>query len=99
MLAELGVVGFALYAWLLGALAWALVLVTRRRRLLGLGLSSVLLVVFVHSLLYAGFFEDPLVWGVLGLSAAVLSSSPALQGVGCRSGARAPATTGTLNAA
>ena len=32
--------------------------------------------VFVHSLLYAGFFEDPLVWGVLGLSAAVLSWSP-----------------------
>ena len=76
ILAELGIVGFALYVWLLGALGWALVLVTRRRRLLGLGLSSVLLVVFVHSLLYAGFFEDPLVWGVLGLSAAVLSWSP-----------------------
>ena len=25
---------------------------------------------FVHSLLYAGFFEDPLTWGVLGLAAA-----------------------------
>jgi hypothetical protein len=76
VLAELGIAGFALYAWVLGAAAWALVLVTRRRRLLGLGLAAVLSVLFVHSLLYAGFFEDPLTWGVLGLTAAVLASSP-----------------------
>ncbi len=76
VLAELGVVGFALYGWLLIATAWALLLVTRRRRLLGLGLAGVLVVLFVHSLLYAGFFEDPLTWGVLGIAAAVLSSSP-----------------------
>ena len=77
VLAELGVVGFALYAWLLGAAAWALVLVTRHRRLLGLGLAAVLSVLFVHSLFYAGFFEEPLMWGVLGMAAAVLSSIPA----------------------
>jgi hypothetical protein len=41
-----------------------------------LGLAAVLSVLFVHSLLYAGFFEDPLTWGVLGLTAAVLASSP-----------------------
>jgi hypothetical protein len=76
VLAELGIAGFVLYAWVLGAAAWALVLVTRRRRLLGLGLAAVLSVLFVHSLLYAGFFEDPLTWGVLGLTAAVLASSP-----------------------
>jgi O-antigen ligase len=75
VLAELGVVGFALYAWLLVATAWALLLVARRSRLLGLGLAGVLVVLFVHSLLYAGFFEDPLTWGVLGIAAAVLSSS------------------------
>jgi hypothetical protein len=28
----------------------------------------------VHSLLYAGFFEDPLTWGVIGLAAATLAS-------------------------
>jgi hypothetical protein len=77
VLAELGVIGFALYAWLLGATVWALVLVTRQRRLFGLGLAAVLSVLFVHSLLYAGFFEDPLTWGVLALSAAVLVTAPA----------------------
>jgi hypothetical protein len=76
VLAELGVVGFVLYAWLLGAAAWALVLVTRHQRLLGLGLAAVLFVLFVHSLLYAGFFEDPLTWGVLAIAAAVLSFVP-----------------------
>ena len=75
VLAELGIVGFALYAWLLAAAAWALWLVTRRRRVLGLGLASILLVLFVHSLLYAGFFEDPLTWGILGLAAAVLAAT------------------------
>jgi hypothetical protein len=36
----------------------------------------VLLALFVHSLLYAGFFEDPLTWGVLGVAAAVLAAAP-----------------------
>jgi O-antigen ligase len=75
VLAELGVVGFALYAWMLGAAAWALWLVMRRQRILGLSLASIFLVLFVHSLLYAGFFEDPLMWGVLGLAAAVLAAT------------------------
>ena len=75
VLAELGIVGFALYAWMLAAAAWALWLVVRRRRVLGLGLASILLVLFVHSLLYAGFFEDPLTWGILGLAAAVLAAT------------------------
>jgi hypothetical protein len=75
VLAEFGVIGFALYCWLLSAIAWALYRVTRIDRTFGLALSAVLAVVFVHSLLYAGFFEDPLVWGVLGLAAAVLATS------------------------
>ena len=61
----------------MGSSGWALVLVTRRDRLLGIGLASVLLVLFVHALLYAGFFEDPLTWGVLGLASAVLVTVPA----------------------
>jgi hypothetical protein len=31
----------------------------------------------VHSFLYAGFFEDPLTWGVIGLAAAALARAPA----------------------
>ena len=73
MLAELGLIGFALYVWLLAAAGWALFLVTRNDHTFGIGLAAVLLVLFVHSLLYAGFFEDPLTWGVLGLAAAVLA--------------------------
>ena len=74
ILAELGVIGFALYAWVLAATGWALYLVARRDRTFGVGLAAVLLVLFVHSLLYAGFFEDPLTWGVIGLAAAALAS-------------------------
>jgi hypothetical protein len=73
VLAELGVAGFALYAWTLGAAAWALWLLARRDRLLGIGLAAVLVALFVHALLYAGFFEDPVTWGVLALAAAVLA--------------------------
>jgi O-antigen ligase len=90
VLAELGIVGFVLYAWLLGAAAWALWLVMLRSRLLGLGLAAVLFVLFVHSLLYAGFFEDPLTWGVLGIAAAVLSSAPAAVGASAPKAAAEP---------
>jgi putative inorganic carbon (HCO3(-)) transporter len=90
ILADLGLVGFALYAWLLAATAWALRLVARRDRMLGVGLAAVLGALVVHSLLYAGFFEDPLVWGVLGLAAAVLAA-PATQ---ARSAESEPATSG-----
>jgi hypothetical protein len=77
VLAELGLIGFALYVWTLAAAGWALVLVVQRDRTLGIALGAVLLAVVVHSLLYAGFFEDPLTWGVLGVAAAVLATAPA----------------------
>lgn len=76
ILAEIGIIGFALYAWLLAATAWALLLVSRDDRTLGVGLAAVFLVLGVHSLLYAGFFEDPLTWGVIGLTAAALARTP-----------------------
>jgi hypothetical protein len=47
--------------------------VTRIDRALGIGLAAVLLALLVHSFLYAGLFEDPLTWGALGLTAAVLA--------------------------
>jgi outer membrane protein assembly factor BamB len=76
VLSELGVLGFALYLWMLAASVLALLFTARRDRLLGVGLAAVLLVLFVHSLLYAGFFEDPLTWGVLAVASAVLASVP-----------------------
>jgi outer membrane protein assembly factor BamB len=76
VLSELGIAGFALYLWVLAAATLSLFVVTRRERAFGFGLSAVLLVLFVHSLLYAGFFEDPLTWGVFALSAAVVAAAP-----------------------
>lgn len=75
--AELGIVGLAVYGWLLVAGALALLRVTMQERALGLGLSAVGLMLLVHSLFYAGFFEDPLTWGVLAVSASVLLFHPA----------------------
>jgi putative inorganic carbon (HCO3(-)) transporter len=91
VLAELGVLGFSLYAWLLGAAAWALWLVARRERMLGVGLAAVLGALVVHSLLYAGFFEDPLTWGVLGLTSALLARA-AVDGDAAPAAASAPSS-------
>src|SRR3954464_9487342 len=89
--AELGIVGFLVYAALLAAAVRLLQLGTRRHRALGLGAASVFLALFVHSLFYAGFFEDPIVWGVLGVAAWALAVRPApaagtLAGAGCADG-------------
>jgi hypothetical protein len=71
--AEGGIVGFALYVWLLVA---ALTLAFRRfaRDLPGLtalALGLILAAIAVHSLFYNAFFEDATVWGAIGLAAAL----------------------------
>jgi O-Antigen ligase len=71
--AELGLVGFLIYAALLAATTRLLYLVTQWNRAFGLGAASVFLALFVHSLFYAGFFEDPIVWGVIGVAAWALT--------------------------
>ena len=79
--AELGIVGFLVYAALMAASIRLLYLVTRQQRALGLGASAVFLALFVHSLFYAGFFEDPIVWGVVGVAAwALVVTSAAAAG-------------------
>ncbi|MDQ2910594.1 MAG: signal peptidase complex subunit 2, partial [Actinomycetota bacterium] len=48
---------------------------------LGMGLAAVLLALFVHSLAYSGFFEDPVTWLVLAVAASfVLSREAATEG-------------------
>ena len=56
-------------AALLAGATRLLLLLTRLNRALGLGASAVFLALFVHSLFYSGFFEDPIVWGVMVLAA------------------------------
>ena len=67
--AELGILGLLAYAALLAGATRLLLLLTRSNRALGLGAGAVFLALFVHSLFYAGFFEDPIVWGVMALAA------------------------------
>lgn len=73
--AELGVVGVLFYAGLLIGAAATLLSVWRRQRALGLSLAAVFLALFVHSLAYSGFFEDPITWLVLAVASAYLSGS------------------------
>jgi hypothetical protein len=72
--AEIGTIGFLVYLiWLVSAVAvlrdsW------RREATFGLALAAVFGVLFLHSLSYSGFFEDPITWGALALAAAVLNT-------------------------
>jgi hypothetical protein len=68
--AELGIVGLALFAALAAGTALVLTRVARRDRALAIGLGAVLLALFVHSLFYAGLFENPITWGALGVVSA-----------------------------
>jgi O-antigen ligase len=74
--AELGVIGLALYTWLLVGGAKMLLEVARRDRPLGLALGAAFLALFVHALFYSGFVEDPLTWVILGVGAGWLASRP-----------------------
>ena len=67
--AEEGAPGFLLFFWLVGAL-----LLAAYRRIdnetygrLALAAGLALLAIFVHSLAYTDFFEDPTTWGLIGL--------------------------------
>src|SRR5829696_777756 len=68
--AELGIAGVLAYLALLAGGARTIVSITRRDRAFGLALGASLLVLFVHSLFYPGFLEDPLTWLVLALACA-----------------------------
>ena len=71
--AELGIVGVAAFLVFLAASVRLYYLAWLRDRVLGVGLSVVFLAIFVHSLFYSGFFEDPLVWLSLALAGAVVA--------------------------
>jgi O-antigen ligase len=77
--AELGTVGVLLYLALLTGAAATLWAVWRRHRALGLSLAAVFLALFVHSLAYSGFFEDPMTWLVLAVASAFLAASPSAE--------------------
>ena len=69
-LPELGVIGLALYAWLLAGAAVLILRLRGRDEALALGLGVTLLGLFTHALFYSGFLEDPLTWLVIAIAAA-----------------------------
>ncbi len=73
--AELGTLGIALAAVLFVAAVRAVAEIRRRDIAVGTALGAVLLALFVHSLFYSGFFEDPITWFALGLAAAFLGAT------------------------
>ena len=87
--AEIGTIGLLAYVALLIGAASVLATAYRRDPPLGLGLAAVLLALFVHSLFYDGFFDNPITWGVLGVAAAVATGAPARAGAANDSAAAA----------
>jgi len=71
--AELGLIGFGLYALVLLATARMLLFVGRSWPSVALALGAVLLALFVHALAYSGFIEDPITWLAIGVGAAYLA--------------------------
>jgi hypothetical protein len=72
---ELGAVGLIAYLALLAGAVYMLAGARARHPVLGLGLAAALLVLFVHSLFYNGFFDNPITLGVFGVGAAAASGA------------------------
>jgi hypothetical protein len=77
--AETGIVGLVLFGWLVAAglmVAFrgsrdAATTAGRARIVVGLAFAAI----FVHSLFYAAFFEDPLTWGLLAMAAVAAAAA------------------------
>jgi hypothetical protein len=87
--AELGVIGLALYVWLLVGGVNLIARVRRRDEAVGLALGASFLALFVHALFYSGFLEDPVTWLVLGVAAGWLTWREAQMTAAERARARA----------
>jgi O-antigen ligase len=87
VLAELGAIGFVLYLAFLAGSVKLLLETTRQRRVVGVGLAVGFAVLFLHSLFYSGFFQDPIMWGILGIASLAVWATADAAGEGA-----APAT-------
>lgn len=80
VLSEGGVIGFALFLALLAGGGWAVVRGSRGQGDIGWArwtLGAILAGIMVHSLLYAAFFEDPVVWVAAGAAVALALTAAA----------------------
>ena len=82
VVAETGVVGLGLFVWLLAAAGLVCLRGLRERpptaQVAGVVAAVGLAAIFVHSLAYNAFFEDPLMWGLLALAALAADQAPTL---------------------
>jgi O-antigen ligase len=83
VLSEVGVVGFALFLWLLVATAWRIGRISLEPDPTGWAawtILAMLAAILIHSLLYAALFEDPYTWvlagAAIGLGALRPSEAP-----------------------
>src|SRR5262249_25279462 len=72
--AELGLLGIVAYVVFLAGAAPPFLSLATRNRALAIGLAAVFLTLVIHSLFYAGFFDDPITWGALAVAAAALAT-------------------------
>jgi O-antigen ligase len=72
--AEQGLVGLALYVALIVVAIWTMTAGLRGRRAGRAAVLAAFVALLVHTMAYAGFFEDPITWVLLALGAALAST-------------------------
>ena len=77
--AELGILGLGAYLAFLAGAGALLAALVRGGGALGLALAGAFVLLVVHSLTYAGFFENPTLWGLLALASAALPAGASLR--------------------
>jgi O-antigen ligase len=72
--AEQGLVGLALYVALIVVALWAMTAGLKGRRAGRVAVLAAFVALLVHTMSYAGFFEDPITWVLLAIGAALAST-------------------------
>ena len=72
--AEQGLVGLALYIALIVVALWAMTAGLKGRRAGRAAVLAAFVALLVHTMAYAGFFEDPITWVLLAVGAALAST-------------------------
>ncbi len=72
--AEQGLVGLALYAALIVVALWAMTAGLKGRRASRAAVLAAFVALLVHTMAYAGFYEDPITWLLLAVGAALAST-------------------------
>jgi O-antigen ligase len=72
--AEQGLVGLALYLALIVVALWTMTAGLRGRRAGRAAVLAAFVALLVHTMAYAGFFEDPITWVLLAVGAALAST-------------------------